>query len=724
MGGALTEAGAISAVAAFFRRNMDACAWTEEATLMSFTTSTSAPPGAPPLLRFSLRSAHRNHRNDPFGGIPRGSTGDSDSARTAGSSPDARGRPSASHLELVVSRGPGPDFSAQEARVASQAAVLLSQALASIRDRAALSEANEALEKSFRGMEEASEAVAVLVEERDRRAQHEEAGRAELHELHERAMSAAADELETACRAAEELRRQLAEAGEAVATVARAAEDVCRAVAAVAGAPGAGDLDGRGGADEDGEESAGDSGAGVSELVAVIEGAARRALRCSHARVTRARIEGKGAVQEKRRGWRESGPLPRQYRRDEFTEPSVSKGLSLSGGADGNEGGREHRADERDTRKDEASSPEPTLQVPVPHLGGTTGPLILSIHGAPDPARGFRDEDGSVASALAACLGTALQALRQRQRARRLARRIEADGRARAETREAEAACTAEAEVEARERGERAVAGMRALALAAEASRAQAQAKDSAARRARRQVDALRHLLLRLGGAGEGHAAVAGAVDKLAGQAVPGCEGAVLLTPRRKERGEKSGGTAAAETSGGRGGVTFAPDPRAWAAAAVSRVRREDNGLSKRESRRVEKAAAEAADTGEATCVMIGRTAEFAEGSSGGDGDGGGAPSWSRVIYFSPVVAAVPPASERRTSRKDTPERAAHSGRIRTIELEGRGTKAHDRDGDGAIIGTVCTPCLIAWVLCLDTGSSTCGADETRTLRDRLRRRP
>lgn len=434
MGEALTEAGAISALAAFFRQNMDACAWTEETTTPPY--STSAPPGAPPLLRFPLRSTHTNQ---PFRGVSRGSSGDSDSTRPAASSPGDRGRPPYS-LHLVVSRGPGPDFSQQEARVASHAAVLLSQALASVRDRAALSDANDALEKSFRGMEEASQAVAVLVEERDQRARHEEARRTDLRELHEGAMSAAAGELEMARRAAEELQLQLSELHEAIAVVAGAAEDVCREVAAAADAPEAGDLAARG----EGEGSV--AGAGVGEVIAVIEGAARRALRCSYARVAPAEIEPRGgAVKHRRRVWTESEALRGRHRREGFSEARVPKDLN------------EDAKGEDESQDDGASSEGAPLRVPIPQVGDGSAsiqPLTLSVHGAA-ATKPFTDDDRRVASALAACLGTGLQALRERQRALKLER--------------AEAAHTADAEVEARERGDRAVAGMRALVTAAQA---------------------------------------------------------------------------------------------------------------------------------------------------------------------------------------------------------------------------------------------------------------
>ncbi|CAN0081686.1 unnamed protein product, partial [Scytosiphon promiscuus] len=671
MGGALTEAGAISAVAAFFRRNMDACAWTEENTTPGFTNANTSAPGAPPLLRFPL---HCTRRDAPLSVTPSGS--------------DGTRRPSSLRLNLVVSRGPGPDFSPSEARVASHAAVLLSQAIAGVRDRAALAKANDALEKSFRGMEEASVAVAALVEERDRRARHEESRRADLREHHEGAMAAAAGELEQARRAAGELRRQLVEAGEALAVVSGAAEDVCRAVAGVTGA-----------------------GAGVSEVIAVIEGAARRALRCSYARVTPAEVEVRGAAEDEGRVWTKSEALLDRHRRERVSsEANAPEGRS--GGVEGRQ--EQHRAGGHDTCEDETSSEKPALQVPIPRFGNSAEQLILSVRGASDPAERFTDEDKSAASALAACLGTALQALLERQRARRLSRRIEANGRALAQSREAAAACTADAELAARQRGERAVAGMRALASAARASRAEARAGESAARRARRQIDALRHLLLGLDGAGKDHAAVAAVVDRVAGRAVPGCEGAVLLTPRRGGR---------AGSSGRHGGAAFAPDPRAWVAAAVSRGWREENrrsegdwrggpvGLSKRAARKVEKAAVEAAKTGEAVCVALdGTTVEYTdEAEAGRGGEYGGPPSLGRILCFSPVVAAVSPAPERGTANREKPRPAGPSGRMRADELECRGRRT--RDGDGEICGAGSTPCLMGWMLCPGTDNGAHDAD-------------
>lgn len=198
-------------------------------------------------------------------------------------------------------------------------------------------------------------------------------------------------------------------------------------------------------------------------------------------------------------------------------------------------------------------------------------------------------------------------------------------------------------------------------------------------------------------------------VERVANQAVPWCEGAVLLTPRR---GENGGGTSAAAIrrsgAGHRGGGTFAPDPRAWVTAAVSRVRQEEErgdgserewgGISKRAARKVERAAVEAASTGKTVCVTIDSAAE---GGAGDAGDGGSAPSWSRVVCFSPVaVSAWPLASERGTVSKGKSGKAGHSGRMRTAELEGGAD-----NGDGEIGGTVGIPCLIAWMLCLGNGA-------------------
>ncbi|CAM9523619.1 unnamed protein product [Ectocarpus fasciculatus] len=675
MGEAMTEAGAISAMAAFFRRGMDACAWTEELT--SAVSVSSSAPGAPPLLRFPLLSA------DPglaigaaFGSSSNITIDDMPPSSAASSCHGGGGRPSAVELELVVSRGPGPDFSDHETRVASHAAKLLSQALAGIHDRATFAEMKCALRESFRGMEEASEAVAVLVEERDRRAQRESKRKSELDERRAGEISAAEKELGKARREAEELRRQL--------------EGVCSAVADVGAACGAGDLAGNG--DEDDAEEVGLSDeSGTGKVISVVERAARDALCCSFARVlhgppaeTEAKAEHETELQEDGIA-SDASPLPQ-----------------------GQIGGRIHTPH---------SYPEPIggdaeaalreqLQVPVPYYGSRDEPLVLSIRGDSNPTQGCFRYRGRIAvgSALAACLGTALQVLREKEHVRRLKERDEVA-----------AACASAAEAEARTRGQRAVAGMRALVAAAEVSKAQARAQAAAAKRADQQTDALQQLLSGLDKAGrKGHAAVAETVERLASAVVPGCGGGVLLTPRR----HKSDGSniTAAEVGGDRR-TSFSPDPRAWATAMAPRMQEavdasERFKCGKAWARTVEEAAVQAYSTGKTVCV----TADFAAALSsevcrGGRG-GGGASRRSPVVCFSPVPAVLPLEPERllvngEDGRQGPP---ASSGRTRATELQRGG--AGSVTSSGALASSVGITGLLAWALRLDAVEAACDTDD------------
>ncbi|CAN0563396.1 unnamed protein product, partial [Ectocarpus sp. 12 AP-2014] len=445
MGEAMTEAGAISATAAFFRRRMDACAWTEEHTPTPLSTNSSAP-GAPPLLRFRLSSTNPGWAfRSALGSSSDDTTDDMPLPSTASSCPGGRGRPSAVELELVVSRGPGPDFSEHETRVASHAATFLSQALAGIRNRAALSDMKAALRESFRGMEEASDAVAVLVGERDRRAQREAKRKAELDEHCAGEIAAADEVLGRARRDAEELRRQL--------------KGICSAVTDIGAACGAGDLAGAR-AGDDAEEVGLSDGSGTSKVIAVVERAARDDLCCSFARVihlpfaeTEANAESETELKEDRIAG-EALPLSQRQIGGRNAIPHSYPDFT---NGDGGQGLAEQ------------------LQVHVPYYGSRAEPLVLSIRGNSNATQGsFRNRDRTaVGSALAACLGIALQVLREKDHVRHLKERDEVA-----------AACASAAEAEARTRGQRAVAGMRALVAAAEASKAQARAEAAAAERA------------------------------------------------------------------------------------------------------------------------------------------------------------------------------------------------------------------------------------------------
>ncbi|CAN0554043.1 unnamed protein product, partial [Ectocarpus sp. 12 AP-2014] len=460
MGEAMTEAGAISATAAFFRQRMDACAWTEEHTPTPLSTNSSAP-GAPPLLRFCLSSTNPGWAfRSALGSSSDDITDDMPLPSTASSCPGGRGRPSAVELELVVSRGPGPDFSEPETRVASHAATFLSQALAGIRNRAALSDMKTALRESFRGMEEASDAVAVLVRERDRRAQREAKRKAELDEHCAGEIAAADKVLGRARRGAEELRRQL--------------KGVCSAVTDIGAACGAGDVAGAG-AGDDAEEVGLSDGSGTGKVIAVVERAARDALCCSFARVihlpfaeTEANAESETELKEDRIAG-DALPLSQRQIGEGIRTPITS---DLHG--EDEENAIPHSYPDS-TSGDSGPGLAEQLQVHVPYYGSRAEPLVLSIRGNSNATQGsFRSRDRlAVGSALAACLGIALQVLREKEHVRHLKERDEVA-----------AACASAAEAEARTRGQRAVAGMRALVAAAEASKAQARAEAAAAERA------------------------------------------------------------------------------------------------------------------------------------------------------------------------------------------------------------------------------------------------
>lgn len=690
----MTEAGAISATAAFFRRSMDACAWTEEHTPTPSSTNSSAP-GAPPLLRFYLSSADPGLAFRTAFGSNSNNTIDDMSLPSASSSfPGGRSRPLEVELELVVSRGPGPDFSEHETRVASHAATFLSQALVGIRNRAAFSEMKAALQESFRGMEEASEAVAVLVEERDRRAQREAKRTAELDEHRAGEIPAAAEELERARREAEELRRQL--------------KGVCSAVADVGAACGAGDLAGAGAGDDTEEVGLSDE-SGTGKVIAVVERAARDALCCSFARVvsrpfdeTEANAESETELNEDRIA-RDALPLSQRQKGEGIRTPRATSDA--------------HGEDEENTLRH--SYPKPIsgnggpglaeqLQMHIPYYGSPAKPLVLSIRGNSNATQGcFRSRDRvAVASALASCLGIALQVLHEKKHIRCLKERDEVA-----------AACASAAEAEARTRGERAVAGMRALVAAAEVSKAQARAEAVAAERARQQTDALRHLLSGLDEAGrKGHAAVAGTVERLASAVVPGCGGSVLLTPRRHRSGGCSGRAAGA---GGDRRKSFSPDPRAWATATASRMQGAVAGSERFEceqswARMVEEAAVQAYSTGMTMCV----TTDFAptrssQGCRGGSGGGGGGDASRRspVVCFSPVPAVLPVEPKRLVNGENgRPGTPVSSGRMRAAELQKKGVDGVT--GSGVSSGSVGTTGLLAWVLRFDAVETTDAGDD------------
>eukprot|EP00752_Nemacystus_decipiens_P012590 g11150.t1 len=656
MGEAVTEAGAVSAAAAFFRQNLDACAWAEEPTPPPSGT-TSAPPGAPPLLKFPLLS--KGFSSTAVVGLRSGNGDDGEkNAATRGGG----GSAAPPQLELVVSRGPGPTFSAHETRVASYAALLLSQALARVRNLCALSEAQSALEDSFRGMQEASDALAALVEERERRSWLQARQGAQLDNKRAREVAAVESARDRAHREAEQLRGQLDAAGESLTAVSEAAGHACRVVAAACDPGDAAEREGIGLSYEEAE----------AKVIAAIESAARDALRCSSARVA------DGAEQV-----------------DGLPPASAGSNGHFAGDEDC---GGEFPCFTRDSSRggDGETNAVEQLHVPIPYLDGVQGSLVLSVHGVPSPLRPFAGSGRTAANALAACLGIALLALRETREKRRTLRDIEAE-------QQAAATSAAAAEAEAQERGERAVAGMRALIAAAQLSKAQADAAAAAGRRAEGHTEALGHLLSGLDAGRGDHAAVARVVFSQASAVVPGCAGAALLTPRRDDEGGVS-------TS-----PSFSPDPRAWATATASRTERAVQGSEKSDrglkrfgrqwARRVERAAVQAAASGKTVCVAGGIIAEVSRGRRTGFGDGDGEfGRRGRVVCFSPVPGN--PSAERDRKEGATtggtpfgPRASVCSDRMSTTELR--------RAGEAATGGSMQTPCLIAWMLCL--GASEAG---------------
>lgn len=689
MGQAVTEAGAISAVAAFFRQKLDACAWTENASAASaaataptavppFTASATGtpPPPPPPLLRLPLSA----------------SGGAASADYREGGVPSAPPRPP---LELVVSRGPGPAFSASETRVAEQAAALLRQAIARVRDRGSLAAAEAALENSLRGMQEASAAVAALVGERERRAEHQERQRADAAEEHGRALSTAAAELTRARAETEGFRRRLVEAEEAVTIVAGAANALCRRAASERngnvfwGGEGEGVGEGVGAAAE------------IGELVAEAERAARKSLRCFFARVERA-VQGKAAVPTA--AHRGSGGDASPGARESLREP-------LRAG--------EHRGVEEDRARNL------NMRVPVPHFGcdPVAAPLVLSLRRRSRES-GFTKGDERLASVLAACLSTAMSTLHEKRHSLMCARKTEADRKARAGHKETAGAAAAAASAEARERRDRAIAGTRALAAAAQASEARAESGAEATAHAERQTEALRHLLSGLGAAGGDHAAVAEVVAERAAAAVPKCVSAVLLTPRQ---GNGRGGRYAtapppprprvdAGVGGGGGGgggssLMFSPDPRVWAAGASEKRRGrggfERNGdrgkMSRWWAEAVGRAASQAASTGKTVCVTDGAVDTTL-------GPEAGAASQVFVACFSPLCASSPASaceSESKTSAFGAKENLRPAGSGVAV-----GTNAVPGQQVWPSRGADRSVCVIAWMLSL--GSRVPDADGDR----------
>lgn len=710
MGEAVTESGAISAVAGFFRQNLDACAWAEDTTDATthlayrysfFPTNLTTQPrsSSDSSSGSSSRGSSRSHgtstgdaHDQPLLRIPldRSCTDGPDEATVVHVS---RGR---TLLELVVSRGAGPSFSEHEVRVSHQAAVLLGQALARVRTWSALAETKLALEKSFQGMAEASTAVAVLVDEREKNTLRESELRAGVEEEHERALHTAGEELRRVSTEATGLQRRLVEVEESVGVLADAMSDCCRV------ATGAKDGGEGGGEKEEAEEGDGEEGrtedVATGKLVVLIENAAQEALPCRVARVQRNDVAYPGPVT--RVG--EVGAFGIGARQE---SGSSAAGRYQEGGTRVNE----------PERKEDAASRVESLRIPVPHCDvAGPPPLTLSLRQDVTSSRVFTAGEKALASALAACLGTALFALREKRRRRTLAVALDADRKARSKHREEAVASVAAAATEAQERSDRAVAGMRALTASTQASKAQARKEAAAAQRAEKHANALRHLLAGLDREGGDHARVAKVVAARAADAVPACVDAVLLTPRRDSgRGMDvsgrftdvgCGARSETATAGDDVPVLFSPDPRVWAAstaasAAASGGSRSGNPRRgcKRWAREVERAASQAVVTGKAVCVQDTTTAAS-----------GVTASSSRIVCFSPVPVFsssflnLPPDSAAGVSgQPGTPGRRTGSDTTRK-----KPWRLNPYDG---------SVCVVALALCIRKARGGDGSDDSDT---------
>ena len=631
MGEAVTQAGAVSVAAAFFRQQMAACARiAENPPASSAERSHEAYSSEASYLRFPLGVCHEEHVLVSAGDI----------------------------RELVISRGgAGPEFSPEEKLVCARAAALLDQALWRIRLQGALVETKTALEGSLRGMEEASTVVAVMAEGRKQRVEIHEQERAVLRQDHERALAAAGEELLRSREEVSELRRRLEGIEFSVSLVASAASDLCR-VAAIAGA------EAKGGSDclhrETVVTAQGSGDEEEAKMIALVEGAARRALRCAFARVEKKIYDA--------------------------NFPAAAHSVQCGGRERSSDGFRQNSDDRRGVSANVVAGRKQSVasfQVPVPlPQRDAEETMALSVR-SEDKGRIFGVVDNAMASALAACLGTAILALRAGWRLWELAKQANADREVRRERERAIETATAANTADARCRAERAAAGMRALITVARESKAQAESAAAGARRAKRQTEALWHLLSGLYFARRDHARVAAVVTERAAAAVPACERAALLTSRRDRRREKLP-TASGDLDQA---VSFSPDPRAWANAAcgtnggLNKERGDGVGRGREWSATIERAAEEAVAAGRTVCVH-----DRVDGLAGNV-----APS-RRVFCFSPLSQSA--ATTSQPERNPSAERDCENVRPPSDDpIFREGQTVSDEGGDNPAVFA------IAWVL-------------------------
>lgn len=668
----MTEAGAISATAAFFRQELDACAWVDggsptttcmsnDANIHHINNSTAVVDASPTRLAFQLNTTRCNDER-------------------------ASAVRMCKRLELVVSRAAGPPFSALESVLAAQAATLLRQALFRVNVRRLLKETEVALEGSFRGMEEASAAVAALVGERDelvvrgekwqqtevltkeneKRALRREAeaeAEADCKTAHERVVKVGQGEFERFRAESMALRRRLSQVEKSAETVLSVASRLCFVAAGLAR-----DATQMGGSDAAGDEAiVPDEHVEEAELVGLVKNVARSALSHSSARVD---VDGADVS-------RTVDAKPETYVQASTRTPSERNSVASTPS-----GGEDEGAERAGS---EGGNFEEEFRVPVPHCENRAVPLTLVVRSRRD-SKALSEQDKALALGLADCLGPALFAVRQKHRLRKAElRQAGAERMARKErgvVANSSATVDAPALDPAKSKGD-AVAGETFLAAAGVAAiPAQATAGDNAGvLRAKRQTKALLHLLSALS-ATKDHVDVARVVAEGAVGAVPACIGVVLLAIRRSGGRDGPSRDSGGHRGGGDGRVdnerlnrsvaecrssqteNLSPDPRVWASTALINEHgsRRRSHVDERRGRRwvatVGNAAAQAAASRKAVCLRD---------ASCGESD--------RIICFSPVLATSLYASRSRRdvrSCSDSAECVESRGKERgTVDVAG-----------------------------------------------------
>lgn len=748
MGEAVTEVGAISAAAAFFRQELDACAWAERADgndnanddgedddphsgdRCPFNGQESG------FTRMTMRQQHQRTRSMESGAVTRlrldipandiitapsgartsvaaADGGNNDNMDAPVGLPPSTNIPYRQHgqstLELVVSRAAGPPFSPLESALAAQAAVLLGQSIDRIRAMTKLTATELALKGALRGMEEASAAVSALVGEREERGRiemekeaaemalataREETRRAEAvvleKELSQREarsqMEKQNEELEEALSAAEQalqraedgereqarlraeseaLKRRLAEVLQSVGTSTGVAVEIFKTAARSRRESSVAE------AGEHVDDAHGEQNATERELIDMVEGYARTALRCCSAVVevvasfppTEPAVESKvgNAV----------GKSTSKGAVDEARHPPV--GRDLNTGQCEHTPGHGHR--------------EPELRIPIPDYCHESGVEQATLSLRSGRAGGFTLEEKDVATMLATYLGLALFVVRQVPPTKRTA---------------------SSPSFKKREEG------------------TDGPAPAAAALGAERQTKALMHLLSGLhaavsapaaadtvGEQGEGVkgcAVVAKVVADRAGAAVSGCVDAALLVvdPQREEqvnlcgiehenvscRNCKPGGKNAgpgvppkertkcstpsvwAEASGWGAMATGSRSRHGGSTAGVEETGKKEHGMYRRAKRHwlatIERAASQAAATGKSVCIS----------NVGGAGPGR-ASTADEIICFSPVslLSSARSDSSQRISAGDNETPAFwDKGDSDRLKQRSRGKPEQDTD--------------------------------------------